>query len=287
MTQPKHDYAIAPENNANDTPWSLALREMQGNLRSPLYWVILGSVVFVLAMAGPYFTLERLTFPERLVYWGTTVICSAILMTFLSILAYQVTQPRGWNWVLGSLLAGLIGVAPVVGSLFLAEGLATGFPAGWTQWTSFWSLALQVAPILMGTTVVVHLSIRLQKRSAELDLAAAPIDVPAATLSLTILQRKLPRHLGHEIASVRAQDHYVEVTTPKGSAMVLMRLSDAVDDLKPLNGMQVHRSWWVSLSHVTRTAQGPNGTELIMTTDQTIPVGRSFRKAFKDAMGTR
>lgn len=277
MTRPKHNDAIALKNNANDTTWSFAMRELQGTLRSPIYWLITGSAIVLTAMAGPYFTLERLSFAERLVYWGITVLCSALVMTFLSIIAYRVAEAKGWTWVLASLSASLIGVVPVVASVYLAEGLVAGFGE---EPVPLKSLLLSVAPALVGVTMVVHVFLKLQGEQHPPE-QSKPAHSPA--LSLTQLQRKLPPHLGHDIVSVRAQDHYVEVTTSQGSAMVLMRLGDAVADLEPLRGLRVHRSWWIRLAHVTRTEQGSNGPEVLMSTGQRIPVGRSFRAAFRDA----
>ncbi|MFK7753295.1 MAG: LytTR family DNA-binding domain-containing protein [Sedimentitalea sp.] len=278
MSQTKPDFATAPQNTANDTALSLTLRQLHATLRTPLYWIINGSAVFLAALAGPYFTLERLNFAERMVFWGTTVVFSALLMTFLSIFAYRVNTTRDWPWPLVALLAGAVGVLPVVGSLYLAQGLATGFGPGWSDWAPFSSLVLSVAPSLVAVTLMVNLAIRLQNRDAP------PGNAAPQTPALSVLQRKLPHHLGHDIVTVRAQDHYVEVTTPKGQAMVLMRLGDAVQDLAPLCGLQVHRSWWINLSHVTRSQPGANGPEVVMSTDQVIPVGRSFRAAFRTAM---
>ena len=71
----------------------------------------------------------------------------------------------------------------------------------------------------------------------------------------------------------------MEVTTPKGSAMVLMRLGDAAADLGP-RGLQVHRSWWINPDHIAEVTRGANGPELRMSTGTHIPVGRAFRAAF-------
>lgn len=294
MSRSKPDCATDLENSANDTPLSLTLRELRASLAGPTYWIIIGTAVILAALAGPYSTLDRLSFPERLVYWGTTVLSSVVLMTFLSLFAYyRLTEARGWNWGLVSLMAGAVGTVPVVGSLYLAEGLATGFSQGWLDWASFSSLVMSVAPPLVAVTFMVNLAIRLNEADRSRAGPATPNETASSNetdgkgVSPTLLQRKLPPHLGHDIVAVRAKDHYVEVTTPKGSAMVLMRLGDAVQHLEPLAGLQVHRSWWINLSHVARTEKGPNGTALVMTTDQRIPVGRSFRAAFQAATQRR
>lgn len=268
------------QNPASGTPMSLALRQLQSTISGPVFWIVTGVAVFLAALAGPYFTLERMSFPERLVYWGTTVVLSTVIMTFLSIYAHRLTEARNWNWAVIAVLAGVVGIVPVVGSIYLAEGLATGFAPGWSNMSGFGRLALYVAPTLIAVTLVVNLLIVLQ--GANEPSASADATPPPPTL--TLLQSKLPHHLGHDIISVQARDHYVEVTTPQGSAMVLMRLRDVVQDLEPLGGMQVHRSWWVNLSHVLRTEKGTSGPELVLTSDQRVLVGRSFRAAVRAAL---
>lgn len=283
MGRSKDEDAGDATNPANDGPMSLALRQLQATLSGPVFWIIVGAAVILAAMAGPFFTLERLTFPERLVYWGVTVVLSAALMTFISIYAYRLTEARGWHWLVTAVVAGAVGTLPVVGTVYLAEGAATGFADGWSGEASFETLALYTAPSVIAVTVIVNLLIERQHRapmSTEPDVIAEP----PAMRALTLLQSKLPPHLGRDVVAVQAQDHYVEVTTPEGSATVLMRLSDAVGDLEPLGGMRVHRSWWVNLSHVERTETGPNGPELLMSSGQRVPVGRSFRAAFREAM---
>lgn len=276
MRRPKPSYVPDSKNPANGGPMSLALRELRRNLRHPIFWLLIGAAILLAALAGPYYTLERLSFSERVVYWTTTVVLSTVIMTFLSIFAYRLTEARRWNWMAVSTLAGVAGILPVVATLFLAEGLATGFASGWVDVVTIPRLALSVAPPLIAVTVVVNAFIHYQHPAQ----ASPTVQAPA----LTLLQQKLPPHLGHDVIAVQAQDHYVEVTTPLGKAMVLMRLGDAVRDLEPLGGMQVHRSWWVNLAHVQRTEKGASGPEVVLSTEQRVPVGRSFAKAFRAAM---
>ncbi|TNJ39151.1 LytTR family DNA-binding domain-containing protein [Phaeobacter sp. B1627] len=278
MIHPKPSYASDTKNPGNGSPMSLALRQLQATLASPVFWIVVGTAVGLTAMAGPYYTLERLSFPERLVYWGVTIPLSALTMTVLSTVAFRLTKARSLNWVIVTVLVGLVGVLPVTGSVYLSEGIATGFEDGWLDGVSFFRLALFVAPSLIGVTLVVNALFEFRVVGQD----SAVLEPPPQ--SETLLQSKLPHHLGHEIVTVQARDHYAEVTTLKGSAMVLMRLGDAVRDLEPLGGLQVHRSWWVNLAHLARTETGKSGQELVMKTGQRVPVGRSFRKALKEAL---
>lgn len=276
MSTPKPGYATDSQNNANGTPWSLAHRQLRRIFTGPVFWLIVGAVSVITAMAGPYFTLSRLSFPERLVYWGTTVSVSAVVMTALSVFGYHAQRLSRLHWAGVAVLSSAAGLLPVIGTIFLAEGLATGFAAGWAQGYDLGALVLSVAPPLVFVTLAVHAVLHHQGGDAR-------ADVPPAFSAASLLQGKLPHHLGREIVSVQAQDHYIEVTTPKGSALILMRLGDAVRDLAPLGGMQVHRSWWVNPAHVTRSEKGTSGPELVLSTGARVPVGRSFRKALRAA----
>jgi len=287
MRRTKPEYAIDRKNHADDTPMPLALRELQAIVSGPIYWTIVGLAVLLTVMSGPYSTLERLSFPERLVFWGMIVVISSMVMTFLTIYSNRLAEARRWNWALVSTLASAAGVLPVVGSVYLADGLVTGFERVGFELIPFPQLVIHVAPPIVAVTLMVNLVIRIQRSGQPATGAETPGGGKEESAPLTFLRGKLPYRLGQDIVTVRAQDHYVEVTTPRGSAMILMSLGDAVQHLKPLAGLQVHRSWWINLSHVARIEQGPSGPELIMTTDQRIPVGRSFRAAFRDAVQGR
>ena len=282
MRQAKTGYVSDMENTANGGPVALALRQLQRQISGPAFWIVVGGMVLIAAVAGPYYTLERLNFAERLVYWGVIIGMSAVIMTFLSVLAHRVTEARGWNWALVAVLAGMAGILPVLGTVLLAGGLATGFGSGGP---GIITLAAYVAPSVIGVTLAVNAYIEVQQNMAPAAPAAPAPPQPEAVA--TLLQGKLPHHLGREIVSVRALDHYLEVTTPKGQCMVLMRLGDAVRDLEGVNGMQVHRSWWISLDYVARVEKGANGPEIVMRDGQRVPVGRSYRAAFRAGMAGR
>jgi hypothetical protein len=59
------------------------------------------------------------------------------------------------------------------------------------------------------------------------------------------LNTRLPPRIRGRIICLEMQDHYVRVHTDLGSALVLMRLGDAISEVDAGSGRQVHRSWWV------------------------------------------
>ncbi len=80
------------------------------------------------------------------------------------------------------------------------------------------------------------------------------------------------------------QDHYVNVVTYKGKQLILMRLIDAVDELKGLDEIQIHRSYWVAKNAVANVKKS-NGKMIIkIKNGDELPVSRSRQKAVKSAL---
>ncbi|MDO9488702.1 MAG: LytTR family DNA-binding domain-containing protein, partial [Sphingomonadaceae bacterium] len=66
---------------------------------------------------------------------------------------------------------------------------------------------------------------------------AIPAAFPTALLS------RLPPAIGGDIIALETEDHYLRVHAVGGSALILMRMADAVTLLDPRLGTQVHRRW--------------------------------------------
>ena len=86
-----------------------------------------------------------------------------------------------------------------------------------------------------------------------------------------------------ELYAISSEDHYLRVHTSKGEELILMRLSDAVHDLKDANGLQTHRSWWVAASGVEDVIKDNGQTKLILKSGVEAPVSRTYQAAVKAA----
>ena len=86
---------------------------------------------------------------------------------------------------------------------------------------------------------------------------------------------RLPPHLGRELLALEMEDHYVRAHTTAGSALVLMRMRDAVAELDGVEGLQVHRSWWVARAAVEREVQDGRNLRLRLRNGLEAPVARN------------
>ena len=70
------------------------------------------------------------------------------------------------------------------------------------------------------------------------------------------------------------EDHYVRAHTPAGSTLLLLRMRDAVAELDGVDGLRVHRSWWVARNAVAGMRREGRNIRLILTNGVEAPVAR-------------
>lgn len=98
-----------------------------------------------------------------------------------------------------------------------------------------------------------------------------------------LLPRLKPALRNAQIYALEAQDHYVRVITSAGEDLILMRLSDAINEAAPLPGLSPHRSWWVAQAGMKTVTRRNGKTAITLENDMTIPVSRSRFKTLRAA----
>ena len=94
---------------------------------------------------------------------------------------------------------------------------------------------------------------------------------------------RLPKELGEELICLVMEDHYMVVSTEKGEHMLLMRMKDALIELKNYPGMQVHRSNWIAIDKVKSVKKISRKTLLTMTNGIEISVSKKYLASIKEA----
>lgn len=96
--------------------------------------------------------------------------------------------------------------------------------------------------------------------------------------SLPRFLKSMPNEKRGQIQFVRAQEHYINVKTSNGETDVLYRFRDALEELADYDGLQVHRSWWVSLAAVRYCFRRNQRTYLMLRDGTKVPVSKTFEK---------
>ncbi len=301
MTEERFNQAENPGPRVPVPALRAAWDDTRAFVARPRYWALTIGGVFITALAGPFYTLERLTFIERLLYWGLLIVLSGFLLSMLSMLALRLNDRGRVHWVLAVTLATLLAVPPILAMTYWLDWVTQGTALADQNWWLVLSVGLPmwVVNLLVNWFVVVERRDTLRPSDFAARFRGRPVLVSdsgaagdategAAGAPAPLLFEKLPEPLGRDLVCLQAKDHYVEATTTKGSALVLIRLSDAERDLSWFDGMRVHRSWWVNLDHVAEFARTEGGgMALTTTTGLSIPVARGQRAALKAALDTR
>lgn len=221
-------------------------------------WAFVGAV---LGAVGPFGSFFNDVLIVRVGYWLALSLFSGLLIGFWVRKVWPVTRRRRipiWVWVPGLALFIALIAAPF--ARWLAVALWPRLPdhVGWGEWFGQ-AFLLELA----------FLSIYVAVRSRMTPTPAVPSASDAPIL------KQLPARLGRDVICLQMEDHYVRIHTPRGSTLVLSPLGRAIEAVGDLEGLQVHRSWWVARRAVVGVAYDGRNLKLRLTGGIEAPVARS------------
>jgi hypothetical protein len=134
-------------------------------------------------------------------------------------------------------------------------------------------------PWLMGFQYQKILANPSNKNDKALGNAIFPIDNESSVTAL------LPTDLRAQILFISSELHYLKIVTKNGKSLILGSLKEAMLELSKDQGMQIHRSHWVSYSAIERYVKDGRQGKLILVNGDTMPVSRSFNESVKVKLG--
>jgi len=258
-----------------------ALRELQVFLRAPRFWATFGAVVLIFWVTGPYGTAERLATAPRLGFWlvqhaAAWSIAVVTIVLVNTLLVRRVPSLLG-RMAIGTLIAGApVGLATETISLATFGGTPT-----------LATIAQSIASGLVLSALFCGLTFMTMSSKQAEALSPAPMPIPEATeerAEILLLRRLKPENRG-PVLHMTVADHYTEVTTSRGRELVLLRFSDALEELGATAGLQVHRSHFVADAHVDRLLRADGRLAILMKDGREIPVSRSRTEAVRSRWG--
>jgi hypothetical protein len=142
-------------------------------------------------------------------------------------------------------------------------------PLDWYAQTLFFGLPL----VLGGLWLEGRWQGRGSGQTTHPGASAAPSDVAESRFSPA---------LRAEALCLQMEDHYVRVHTPHRSELVLMPMRDAVAQIGEVEGLQVHRSWWVRRSAVQTVEADGRAVVLRLSNGLRAPVARNRIAALRE-----
>jgi len=235
-----------------------------------------------LALLGPFGTFLNGGLGVRLAYW--------IGLLWISMLFYVPSLWAGLSlsarfdlppWF-GLAAAVLVGSLPMAGvARFAARHVWTRFVAGMSLLDWYGETLIVALPLCFVYAAAKGL-LRSKRSAPEATSPAENDDKNDDTGSLRFLTR-LPPRLGRDLLCLQMEDHYVRAHTAAGSDLILIPLHQAVAELGGLEGLQVHRSWWVSRSAVLEVERDGRSMRLKLRNGVRAPVSRRAVAALKAA----
>jgi DNA-binding LytR/AlgR family response regulator len=274
-------------------PLQFTLRRLQGPVFSPRFWAVMLVVAVILGLAGPFGTFGQLPLVPRLGYW--------LALAFLTFLAGYATIGLALRYMPGPVrsrpariaFAGLAAGVPVtvvvVALNYVLFGEATGSAAELLDLYINCSLIAAAISFLFGLLDSAETGRAPDTGEGPATIAGGSSGAGAKTEKASSspdappLFGRLPRRLRGRLLYLSMQDHYVDVHTDRGAALVLMRLADAIRETGDVAGLHIHRSHWVALEAVEGVKRRDGKLFLEMADGALLPVSRGARGRVKAA----
>lgn len=237
--------------------------------------LIVASVGAVLGRIGPFDTFSELPTAARFAYWiGLTLLLW--LQTAMALHLMRDVADR-WSWSMRTIAAALLGALPTAFEVAWAESLLrVSRDLGLVDVAMIYGDVVLIAVALALPLELIdgHRLVDRPRRDASLETKPGTID---DLISL------LPPERRGVLLALEAEDHYLRVHTDRGNALIHNRFSDALSRVATVDGLRVHRSWWVARSAIERVARDGDRLALHMRGGLVVPVSRTYALAVRDA----
>ncbi|MEJ6011723.1 LytTR family DNA-binding domain-containing protein [Novosphingobium aquae] len=238
---------------------------------------------FVLALIGPFGSFAA-PFPQRLIYWlglaWAGYACYRPIGGLTARLGPVLDLPEWSLWLIACLIA-TVPMTIVVWLVSAMPGPLVVPPAG--AWIETYGYVLAIG----GMVTMVFYLVQSKPVAPEPAPSAMPQPLPVAEVAAPPPQprlfERLPPGLGTDLVALEMEDHYLRVHTALGSDLILLRMRDAVAELDGIDGVQVHRSWWVARGAVHGVERDGRNVRLALARGLSAPVARNMVPVLKTA----
>ena len=249
-------------------------REIVGPYLKAKKLLVLMGAILVLTIIGPFGTYDDLSLVNRFVYWALVINGVGMFMATLIPALLARAQFATFHPIIIVIIGTAFAAIPGALIVHVVEEILRPQYSGLNHIYSIW---LQVWVI--GAVICSVEFIQWRHTAADPDIESDQSEYsssPAKTNINPIFLRRIPSQLGTDLISLSMKDHYVEVVTTKGKELVLLRLSDAVNELGIDSGIQIHRSHWVSKNHVEKVTKNNGRVSLKLSDGRKLPVSLTY-----------
>ncbi|MBY5932814.1 LytTR family transcriptional regulator [Tateyamaria omphalii] len=249
---------------SNGSLTHFTMREVHELYGSWQLWVLV-MVGFLIMATGHPVTLPQFdSFGLRLAFWFI-----ALFVYLLLSMVYSLGACRVWRTIVGGPIPLIVLSSPLVlaATYITSVGLTYLFEPHKPPLLSM-SWQMNVRNVLVAhvfeTTALMWLLPAQRARKA----------TTPQTRSVTLSGRTMALD---RVMRVKAAEHYLEIYTPDGVEILRERLATFLEQVRPEDGIQTHRSHWVA----REKAQSLSGSKLTLSCGEKVPVARGRLEAVR------
>jgi len=222
----------------------------------------------LLGLMGPFGSFFNGGAGVRIAYWAGSITCGMILIGCLARLAGAGARRLGWpDWAM---------IPPVilVGSLVQGAPLRLVAIALWPPIEEAVSPLAWYGQCVAITTPIVlaYYFIRVRPRAPTHTHAQTQTQAPAREGLIPVEAAAIDPG---GVLYLRMEDHYVRIRTEHGSRLEIGPLARVTAGLSRVEGLQVHRSWWVARRAIAGVERDGRNLRLKLIDGETAPVSRA------------
>lgn len=232
------------------------------------------TTLLVLLEPPPSFVLSPVM---RIVFWTLHVFVVLALAQGCQVLISRHLAPRGNAWVAivaaGLAASALLAPLALGLDLILVEPVDPGEDDRWSlaetleEWIN---LAPPVTLVWLGLNAV-----RFLRFAA--DAPSPPVAGAPAGPTPPEFMRRVPAGRRGALIALSAELHYLRVYTTSGDALILKGFGEALAELGPETGLQVHRSHWIDPAFAAGVSREGGRMHVKLLNGLVVPVSRSRR----------
>lgn len=249
--------------------------------------LVMVALGLLIGLLGPFGTFEAPP-AARMVSWVIWLLAGYIFFRPTGIVANWLCEATGLPRFAGTLLALVVASVPVtlvITMMAMHKSFADAlrWPGFWTMYLYIWAVSAVVATAMTaifrrgGVTPSAPAPAPPTGPEAESEPERAPPPAEPAAPTLS-----LPPGFG-PVRALKGEDHYVRVIGEGREELILMRMRDAIERLGAVDGLRVHRSWWVAKDAIASVRRDGRTAVITLTTGHEAPVARDMMPQLRAA----
>ncbi|HVF36923.1 MAG TPA: LytTR family DNA-binding domain-containing protein [Sphingomicrobium sp.] len=246
-------------------------------------WVVMLAVGVALAALGPFGSFELGGFGHRLAYWVPAAFLGYAIFRPITLGAILTARRLALPELPAALLGTIVAAAPGALAIAYLGGYRPGAEPGFEELFQLYVQVAVVGVLVMLVFVLIEnrttrpdpLPTASRQRQSEPDIAPSGKIAP--------FFERLPPGWVERLVALEMEDHYVRAHAASESRLILLRMRDAEAELNEVEGLRVHRSWWVARRAVEEVVRDGRSYRLRLQGGLEAPVARERIAALKEA----